>query len=34
MDQGYATEECSRQHGDPKRFRCQVSIQGRDLAEA
>ena len=30
----YATEECSRQHGDPERFRCQVSIQGRDLAEA
>ena len=30
----YATEECSRQHGDPERFRCQVSIQDRDLAEA
>ena len=30
----YATEECSHQHGDPERFRCQVSIQGRDLAEA
>ncbi|ABB33925.1 ribonuclease III [Synechococcus sp. CC9605] len=30
----YATEECSRQHGDPERFRCQVSIQGRNLAEA
>ena len=30
----YATDECSRQHGDPERFRCQVSIQGRDLAEA
>ena len=29
-----ATEECSHQHGDPERFRCQVSIQGRDLAEA
>ena len=30
----YATEECSRQHSDPERFRCQVSIQGLDLAEA
>ena len=30
----YTTEECSRQHGDPERFRCQVSLQGRDLAEA
>ena len=30
----YATEECSRQHGDPERFRCRVSIQGQDLAEA
>ena len=30
----YATEECSLQHGDPERFRCQVSIQNRDLAEA
>jgi len=30
----YATEECSRQHGDPERFRCRVSIQGRHLAEA
>ena len=30
----YATEECSSQHGDPERFRCQVSIQGQDLAEA
>ena len=30
----YATEECSRQHGDPERFRCQVSIQNRNLAEA
>ena len=30
----YATEECSRQHGDPERFRCRVSIQDRDLAEA
>ena len=30
----YATEECSRQHGDSERFHCQVSIQGRDLAEA
>ena len=29
----YATEECSRQHGDPERFRCQVSVQGQDLAE-
>ena len=30
----YATEECSRQHGDPERFRCRVSIQAQDLAEA
>ena len=30
----YATEECSRQHGDAERFHCRVSIQGRDLAEA
>ena len=30
----YATEECSRQHGDPERFRCRVSIQDRELAEA
>ena len=30
----YTTEECSRQHGDPERFRCRVSIQGQDLAEA
>ena len=30
----YATEECSRQHGDPGRFRCRVSIQGQNLAEA
>ena len=30
----YATEECSRQHGDPERFRCRVSIQDRKLAEA
>ena len=30
----YATEECSRQHGAPERFRCRVSIQGQDLAEA
>ena len=30
----YATEECSRQHGDPERFRCRVSVQGQDLAEA
>ena len=30
----YVTEECSRRHGDPERFRCQVSIQSRDLAEA
>ena len=29
----YTTEECSRQHGDPERFRCRVSIQGRELAE-
>ena len=30
----YTTEECSRQHGDPERFRCRVSIQERNLAEA
>ena len=30
----YATEECSHQHGDPERFRCQVSIQDGKLAEA
>ena len=30
----YATEECSRQHGDPERFHCRVSIQERNLAEA
>ncbi len=30
----YATEESSSQHGDPERFHCRVSIQGRDLAEA
>ncbi|QNI81015.1 ribonuclease III [Synechococcus sp. RS9907] len=30
----YATEECSRQHGDPERFRCRVSVQNRELAEA
>jgi len=30
----HATEECSRQHGDPERFRCRVSIQDQDLAEA
>ena len=30
----YATEECSHQHGDPERFRCRVSIQNRELAEA
>ena len=30
----YATEECSRQHGDPERFICRVSIQDRELAEA
>ena len=30
----YATKECSRQHGDPERFLCQVSIQDRHLAQA
>ena len=30
----YATEECSRQHGHPERFRCRVSIQDQELAEA
>ena len=30
----YVTQECSRQHGDPERFRCRVSVQDRHLAEA
>ncbi|QNI63107.1 ribonuclease III [Synechococcus sp. A15-44] len=30
----YATEECSHQHGDPERFRCQVSVDNKELAEA
>ena len=30
----YFTKECSRQHGDPERFHCQVSIQDRVLGEA
>ena len=30
----YATEECNRQHGDPERVLCRVSIQDRELAEA
>ena len=30
----YTTEECSRQHGDPERFRCRVSVQNKTLAEA
>ena len=30
----YATEECNREHGGTERFRCRVSIQNRDLAEA
>ena len=30
----YATEECNRQHGGTERFRCRVSIQNEDLAEA
>ena len=30
----YTTEECSRQHGDPERFRCRVSVQNKKLAEA
>ena len=30
----YVTEECSRQHGDPERFRCRVNVQNRELAEA
>ena len=30
----YATEECSHKHGDPERFRCRVSLQDRELAEA
>ena len=30
----YATEERSRQHGDPERFSCRVSIQSQDLAQA
>ena len=30
----YATEECSHQHGDPERFRCRVSVDNKELAEA
>ena len=30
----YIVTECSRQHGDPERFLCRVSIQDRNLAEA
>ena len=30
----YVTDECSKQHGDPERFHCRVSIQDRELAEA
>ena len=30
----YSTEECSRQHGDPERFRCRVSVLERELAQA
>ena len=30
----YDTKECSRQHGDPERFRCRVSVQDRELAQA
>ena len=30
----YITEECSRQHGDPERFRCRVSVQDQELAQA
>ena len=30
----YTTEERSHQHGDPERFRCRVSVQDRELAEA
>ena len=30
----YDTEECSRQHGDPERFSCRVSVQDRELAQA
>ena len=30
----YRTDERSKVHGDPERFRCRVSIQERELAEA
>lgn len=30
----YITEECSRQHGDPERFRCRVNVDNKELAEA
>ncbi|QNJ01859.1 ribonuclease III [Synechococcus sp. PROS-U-1] len=30
----YFTEECNRQHGDPERFRCRVSVDNKELAEA
>ena len=30
----YVTEECNRQHGDPERFRCRVSVDNKELAEA
>ena len=30
----YSTEECSHKHGDPERFRCRVSVQERELAQA
>ena len=29
----YCSEEQSQRHGDPKRFRCQVELQGKILAE-
>ena len=30
----YISKECSRKHGDPKRFICRVIIQDRNLSEA
>ena len=30
---GYSSEECSLVHGDPRRFRCQVSLDGQTLGE-
>ena len=30
----YSTVECTRQHGDPERFLCRVSVSNKALAEA